>query len=95
MLKNHEVFQGYYYLHHFGADRNLRDRFKTEPYYDELVRWCHLYDQRSFDPSYPHLSMEFFLPIVSAVLGREAYWWDPSHPHKHVVTGSSTKIVTV
>merc|ERR1712061_583262 len=37
-------------------------------WYDDLVRWCELYDQASFDPGYPPLPLEFFRPMVNEVL---------------------------
>mmetsp|Transcript_3770 Transcript_3770/g.5614 ORF Transcript_3770/g.5614 Transcript_3770/m.5614 type:complete len:649 (-) Transcript_3770:1222-3168(-) len=80
VLSNHEVFQGYYYFHHFGGDRNDRDKLYTEETAEvwELTRrWCEDYDQAAFDPFYPSLPLEFFKPMVSRVLSRTPFWWDP------------------
>ncbi len=55
MVKYHGVFQLYYYAHHSGGDRNVRDRWKDNPNYDLTVEFCELYDQNCFDPDYDSL----------------------------------------
>lgn len=52
MVANHGMFQGYYFFHHLGLDRNMRDQFKDHPYYEHTAQFCHLYDQSAFDPDY-------------------------------------------
>lgn len=71
VVQHHGLFQGYYYLHHFGADRNLRDKFKDSPYYQDCVDFCHKYDQVAFDPDYPTKPLEFFEPMVRRLFDRE------------------------
>jgi predicted HD phosphohydrolase len=34
MVANHGAFQGYYFFHHIGLDRNLREHFKDSPHYE-------------------------------------------------------------
>ncbi len=67
IVKHHGLFQLYYYAHHYGDDRNVRDRYRDSPYFDACVEFCELYDQRSFDPDYESLPYEFFEPIVRQV----------------------------
>ena len=67
IIKQHGVFQGYYYFHHFGQDRNARDRFKDHEWYDDAVDFCARYDQNCFDPEYENLPLEFFEPMVRRV----------------------------
>ncbi len=31
IVKHHAVFQGYYYWHHIGGDRNARERYRDHP----------------------------------------------------------------
>lgn len=69
IVQQHAVFQGYYFFHHFGLDRNLRDRFRDNPWWRDCVEFCALYDQNSFDPAYDTLPLEFFVPILQRVLG--------------------------
>ena len=71
VVKHHDVFQGYYFFHHIGLDRHARDEHRGSAYFDACVRFCHRYDQVSFDPAYPTEPLETFLPLVSEVLGRE------------------------
>jgi predicted HD phosphohydrolase len=60
--------------HHFGRDRNVRDRFVDSPYYERTVEFCELYDQNSFDPDYDNLPLAHFEPLLRRVLvpGTEA-----------------------
>jgi predicted HD phosphohydrolase len=69
IVKHHGLFQMYYYAHHFGDDRNVRDQYRDHPYYDACVRFCEIYDQCSFDPDYDTEPVEFFTPMVRRVLG--------------------------
>ncbi len=64
MVANHGVFQGYYFFHYIGLDRNMRDGFKDHPFYDYTAQFCHLYDQTAFDPNYASEPLEFFEPMV-------------------------------
>jgi predicted HD phosphohydrolase len=67
MVEQHAVFQGYYFLHFLGVDRNLRDTFREHPWYDHTEEFCRLYDGPAFDPSYQHLPLETFEPMVRRV----------------------------
>lgn len=68
VVKYHGLFQGYYYFHFHGQDRNARDRWKDHPYYQVTVDFCEYYDQASFDPEYPAEPLSFFEPMVRRVL---------------------------
>ena len=52
MVANHGMFQGYYFFHHLGLDRNMRDQFRDNPHFEYCAQFCHLYDQSAFDPEY-------------------------------------------
>lgn len=73
IVKHHGVFQLYYYAHHYGGDRNVRDRFRDSPYFEACVEFCELYDQSSFDPDYESLPFEFFEPMVRRVFAEPRY----------------------
>ena len=64
IVKHHAVFQGYYFFHHLGLDRNLRDRYRDHALFDECAAFCEDYDQNSFDPGYDTLPLEHFEPLV-------------------------------
>ena len=68
IVKHHGIFQGYYFFHHLGLDRNLRDRYREHPHFEACARFCALYDQNSFDPRYDTLPLEHFEPMVRNVL---------------------------
>lgn len=71
IAKYHPVFQGYYYFHHLGGDRNARDRYRDETWFEAAAEFCEKYDQNCFDPDYETLPLSFFEPMVERVLGRE------------------------
>ncbi len=64
MVANHGAFQGYYFFHYLGLDRNLRDRFKDSPHFQYTAEFCHKYDQAAFDPAYESEPLETFIPMV-------------------------------
>lgn len=70
ILKHHCVFQGFYYNHHFGGDRNARDKYRDSPHWEDCRHFCEKYDQCAFDPEYPTKPLEFFEPILRRVLSR-------------------------
>ena len=76
VLKHHGLFQGYYYFHHIGGDRNARERYKDHPFYQDCVDFCEKWDQTSFDPDYPILSLEYFEPMVRKVLTAPKHTWE-------------------
>ena len=73
IVRQHGLFQSYYYAHHFGNDRNARDRYMDHPWYQDAVDFCHRWDQSSFDPEYESLPLEFFEPMVRRVFAREPF----------------------
>ncbi len=73
IVRQHGMFQSYYYAHHFGDDRNARDRYKDHEWYQDAVYFCHRWDQSSFDPEYESLPLEFFEPMVRRIFAREPF----------------------
>jgi predicted HD phosphohydrolase len=67
IVKHHGVFQGYYFFHHLGLDRNARDRYRDHPLFRECAAFCAKYDQNSFDPDYDALPLEHFEPKLRKV----------------------------
>jgi predicted HD phosphohydrolase len=68
MLQNHAVFQGYYFFHHIGLDRDARDAFREHEHFEYTAQFCHLYDQSSFDPEYESMPLEAFEPMVRKLM---------------------------
>jgi len=64
LVLHHGVFQGYYYFHHFGRDRDAREAFRGHPAFEKTAAFCENWDQRSFDPDYDTLPLDAFEPRV-------------------------------
>jgi len=64
----HGIFQGYYFFHHLGLDRDLREGFRGHPHFEATARFCELYDQAAFDPAYDSAPLSFFEPMVRRVM---------------------------
>ena len=73
IIEKHGEFQTYYYAHHFGGDRNKRDKYKDHKYYQACVDFCEKYDQLSFDPNYKSLTLDKFEPMVKKIFSRKPY----------------------
>jgi len=78
IVAQHGIFQGYYFFHHLGADRNARDRYRDHPWFRDCAEFCEKYDQNSFDPDYDTEPLEAFEPALRAVLGRPRPSMDPA-----------------
>lgn len=70
ICQNHGAFQGYYYFHFLGMDRDLREQFRNHAYFDACAEFCEKYDQAAFDPDYESEALEFFEPMVRRVMAR-------------------------
>lgn len=64
MTKNHGIFQGYYFWHYIGLDRNARDQFMGHEWFDYTAEFCELYDSVAFDPTYESFDLAHFEPLV-------------------------------
>jgi predicted HD phosphohydrolase len=70
MIEHHGIFQGYYFFHYVGLDRDMRERFRGHPHFEHCAQFCHLYDQSAFDPAYESLPLEVFEPMVHRVFSQ-------------------------
>jgi predicted HD phosphohydrolase len=73
MIRQHGLFQGYYYFHHFGLDRNARDKYRGHPAFQKCVDFCGKYDQEAFDPGYDTMPLKAFEPMVHRLFAREPW----------------------
>ena len=67
IVEHHAIFQGYYFWHHLGVNRNARQDYRYHPYFGDAAEFCALYDQCSFDPDYDTLPLEHFEPMLRQV----------------------------
>ncbi|HWB67525.1 MAG TPA: HD domain-containing protein [Mycobacteriales bacterium] len=66
MVAKHAIFQGYYYFHLLGGDRDAREQFRGHEWFDDTAEFCAEFDQNSFDPAYDTLPLEHFEPLLRA-----------------------------
>ena len=66
----HGLFQGNYYFHYLGMDRDARDVHRGHEHWDACEHFCRVYDQAAFDPDYASEPLEFFEPMVRRVMAR-------------------------
>lgn len=70
MVQQHGIFQAYYFFHHLGLDRNIRDQFCGHKYFDYTAEFCELYDNPAFDPKAETLPLSEFEPMVRRVFAQ-------------------------
>ena len=73
VVEHHGIFQMLHYAHHYGWDRDARERFRDHPCFDSCAEFCERWDQSSFDPDYPTEPLSRFEPMLREVFGRKAY----------------------
>lgn len=68
MVAHHGIFQGYYFFHHLGMDRHLRERFAAQAeLYARTAEFCERFDAAAFDPAAETLPLDFFEPMLRRV----------------------------
>jgi predicted HD phosphohydrolase len=77
IVEQHGLVQTYYYVHHAGGDRHMRDKLRGHKWFDACVNFCHRWDQSSFDPDYPTRPLEVFAPYVNRIFSRKPH--DPRY----------------
>jgi predicted HD phosphohydrolase len=64
MVEKHAVFQGYYFFHYLGLDRDVRNQFQGHPHYERTRLFCEKYDSPAFDSHFDTMPIEAFEPMV-------------------------------
>ena len=70
MVENHGIFQGYYFFHHLGLDRQLREKHRDHQWFTRTEEFCAKYDGPAFDPKAEVLPLSFFEPAVRRVFAQ-------------------------
>lgn len=70
MVEHHGIFQGYYFFHFIGMNRDMREAFRGHEHFEDTARFCELYDQTAFDPDYDSAPLALFEPMVRRVFAR-------------------------
>jgi predicted HD phosphohydrolase len=64
MVQKHGIFQGYYFWHHIGGDRDARDAFKGHEHYDLTEEFVRKYDMPAFDEDYPTPPLDHYEALI-------------------------------
>lgn len=70
MVQKHDIFQGYFFWHYVGRDRNAREEYRGHPNFDLTAEFCEEYDQTAFDVNYANMPLEEFRPLVRDTMSR-------------------------
>ena len=68
MVEHHAEFQGYYFFHHLGLDRDVRDHHRDHPQFDATAEFCAEFDSPAFDPDYPTPPLEHYEALVRSLM---------------------------
>ena len=72
IIRHHGLFQGYYYFHHLGADRDAREAFRGHEWFDDCAAFCEEYDQNCFERNHDTMALEEFEPMVRELFSRDS-----------------------
>ncbi|WP_411818211.1 HD domain-containing protein [Hyphococcus sp. DH-69] len=64
MVEKHGIFQGYYFFHYLGLNRDMREEFRGHEHFERTQEFCEKYDQAAFDPDYESMPLEAFEPMI-------------------------------
>ena len=81
MVEQHGIFQGYYFFHHLGMNRDLREQFRSHPWFESTAEFCAKYDGPAFDAGFVPAPLEFFEPMLRRVFAapkNSIYKLDPT-----------------
>ncbi|MCY7397265.1 MAG: HD domain-containing protein [Sphingomonas bacterium] len=70
MCANHGIFQGYYFFHYLGLDRDMREGLRGHPHFEDTAKFCDAYDQAAFDKDYDSAPLDFFEPMVRRLFAK-------------------------
>jgi predicted HD phosphohydrolase len=68
MVKHHGEFQGYYFWHHLGMDKDAREKFRDSEFFDHTEEFCAKYDQTAFDADYVSNPLKHYEPLIRQIL---------------------------
>jgi predicted HD phosphohydrolase len=67
MVAHHGIFQGCYFFHHLGLDRDMREKFRGHPCFERTEEFCRVFDQVAFDPGFRSMPLDAFEPMLRNV----------------------------
>ena len=70
MVKHHAIFQGYFFFHYLGMNRDMRDQYRDHPHFERTIEFVYKYDSPAFDPDAETLPLSYFEPMVQRVFAQ-------------------------
>ena len=70
IVQQHGLFQAYYYAHHYGQNRHVRDALRGHKWFDACAAFCENWDQASFDPEFATEDLDHFIPLLTDIFGK-------------------------
>lgn len=70
MVQHHGIFQGNYFFHHIGMDRDMREQFRGHPHFERTAEFCALYDNPSFDAHAETFPLVEFEPMLKKLFSQ-------------------------
>ena len=70
IIEHHAIFQGYYFFHYLGLDRDLREQFRGHPHFEKTEEFCRLFDQTAFDANFKSMPLKAFEPMLQRVFSK-------------------------
>jgi predicted HD phosphohydrolase len=67
IIEHHAIFQGYYFFHYLGLNRDLREKFRGHPHFEKTEEFCRLFDEVAFDRNFQSMPLETFEPMLQRV----------------------------
>lgn len=71
IVLHHGIFQGYYYFHQIGRDRDAREEYRGHEWFGACAEFCERWDQTSFDPDYDDMPLDAFEPMLRRLFAKE------------------------
>ncbi|MEO0398095.1 MAG: HD domain-containing protein [Pseudomonadota bacterium] len=72
-VRHHEIFQFHYYKGRSDIDTKAREKYRDEPFFECTVAFCHLWDQKAFDPDFPTSTLYEYSDLVFKICQRTPY----------------------
>jgi predicted HD phosphohydrolase len=70
IVLTHQDFQGRHYYGWFDKPTNLREQYRSQPWFARAEQFTDEWDQVAFDPNYRDLPLEEFEPLVQQFFGK-------------------------
>jgi predicted HD phosphohydrolase len=70
IVEHHDIFQGYYFFHFLGLDRDMREQYRGHPHFEKTEEFCRLFDQVAFDRNFRSMPLEAFAPMIQKVFSQ-------------------------